>query len=192
MKKPGGVTYIWCCCLFLFTGILCCIPFCVDSCLDAHLICVRCNNSKQVVPANCCWLSLQNIDVFTTACIWSYFIQSVSGQPIILLKENSRFANQWVKCILLLIIIWYFCNGWGAKSTRIRITEHVLPRTKLQRRFQQQGPNCLIPREYHVRIAEKRRLLNDQQRNPISEGRSTRQGYRLWISQSQWQHSVIS
>ena len=54
MRKPGNVTYLWCCCLFIFSGIFCCIPFCVDSCLDAHLICVRCNNSKQVVPANCC------------------------------------------------------------------------------------------------------------------------------------------
>ena len=53
MKKPGAITYLWCCCLFWFTGFLCCIPFCVDSCLDAHLICVKCNNAKQVVPANC-------------------------------------------------------------------------------------------------------------------------------------------
>jgi hypothetical protein len=54
IKKAGGVTYLWCCCLLWFTGILCCIPFCVDSCLDTHLVCVRCNNSKQVIPANCC------------------------------------------------------------------------------------------------------------------------------------------
>jgi hypothetical protein len=33
-KVPGGVTWIWCFGLFFFTGILCCIPFCVDSCQD--------------------------------------------------------------------------------------------------------------------------------------------------------------
>lgn len=64
MKKPGTVTYLWCCCLLWFTGILCCIPFIVDSCQDSHLICVRCNNAKRVIRANFCWLSLQNIEVF--------------------------------------------------------------------------------------------------------------------------------
>jgi hypothetical protein len=54
MKKPGSVTYLWCCFLFWLTGFLCCIPFCVDSCLDTHLICLSCNNPKQVIPANCC------------------------------------------------------------------------------------------------------------------------------------------
>lgn len=76
MKKPGAVTYLWCCCLLWFTGILCCIPFCVDSCLDAQLICVRCNNAKQVVPANCCWLSLRNIG-FCFIYIRSQLLESI-------------------------------------------------------------------------------------------------------------------
>ena len=47
MKKPGNVTYLWCFCLFILTtGILCCVPFCIDSCKDTHLVCVRCKNSK--------------------------------------------------------------------------------------------------------------------------------------------------
>jgi len=33
-KVPGGVTWIWCFGLFIFTGVCCCIPFCVDSCQD--------------------------------------------------------------------------------------------------------------------------------------------------------------
>ena len=47
MKKAGNVTYLWCFCLFILTtGILCCVPFCIDSCKDTHLVCVRCKNSK--------------------------------------------------------------------------------------------------------------------------------------------------
>lgn len=33
-KRSGCVTWAWCACLFLFTGLCCFIPFCVDSCKD--------------------------------------------------------------------------------------------------------------------------------------------------------------
>lgn len=45
-KVPGGVTWIWCFGLFIFTGICCCIPFCVDSCQDTELVCVVCQCVK--------------------------------------------------------------------------------------------------------------------------------------------------
>jgi len=45
-KSPGGVTWIWCFALFLFTGVCCCIPFCVDSCQDTELVCLTCQQVK--------------------------------------------------------------------------------------------------------------------------------------------------
>lgn len=57
-KVPGGVTWIWCFGLFIFTGICCCIPFCVDSCQDTELVCVVCQCVKARQEANCCWLSI--------------------------------------------------------------------------------------------------------------------------------------
>lgn len=53
-KAPGGVTWIWCFALFLFTGICCCIPFCVDSCQDTLMVCVVCQGVKGRIEANCC------------------------------------------------------------------------------------------------------------------------------------------
>ena len=53
-KKVGCVTIAWCICLFLWTGWLCCLPFCIDSCKDTELICVKCQQVKQKISANCC------------------------------------------------------------------------------------------------------------------------------------------
>ena len=53
-KVAGGVTWIWCFGLFIFTGICCCIPFCVDSCQDTELVCVACQTVKGRIEANCC------------------------------------------------------------------------------------------------------------------------------------------
>ena len=32
-----------------------CYPFCVDSCKDTELVCVKCHTVKAKIPANCCW-----------------------------------------------------------------------------------------------------------------------------------------
>lgn len=53
-KAPGGVTWIWCFALFIFTGICCCIPFCVESCQDSLIVCVVCHGVKGRIEANCC------------------------------------------------------------------------------------------------------------------------------------------
>lgn len=53
-KAPGGVTWIWCLGLFIFTGICCCIPFCVDSCQDNVYVCMTCQQIKGRSEANCC------------------------------------------------------------------------------------------------------------------------------------------
>ena len=33
-RKVGGVAIAWGCCLFFTTGILCCLPCCIDGCKD--------------------------------------------------------------------------------------------------------------------------------------------------------------
>lgn len=53
-RKVGCVAIAWGCCLFYFTGILCCLPCCIDGCKDTELICVKCQNVKSTIPANCC------------------------------------------------------------------------------------------------------------------------------------------
>ncbi|MFM7857506.1 MAG: LITAF-like zinc ribbon domain-containing protein [Flammeovirgaceae bacterium] len=53
-KVPGGVTWIWCFGLFIFTGICCFFPFCVDSCQDTELVCMNCQCVKARQEANCC------------------------------------------------------------------------------------------------------------------------------------------
>jgi len=53
-KVAGGVTWIWCFGLFIFTGICCFIPFCVDSCQDTELVCMNCQFVKARQEANCC------------------------------------------------------------------------------------------------------------------------------------------
>ena len=55
-KIPGGVTWMWCFGLFLFTGVFCCVPFCVDGCQDTQVVCVNCQGVKTTVePNTCCW-----------------------------------------------------------------------------------------------------------------------------------------
>lgn len=55
-KKLGCVAWAWCICLLLTVGAygLCFIPLCSDSCKDTQLVCIKCQNVKQTVPANCC------------------------------------------------------------------------------------------------------------------------------------------
>jgi hypothetical protein len=48
------VTYLWCVTLFLLTGVLCCVPFCVNGCQDTLLVCVICQRGKTRIKANCC------------------------------------------------------------------------------------------------------------------------------------------
>jgi lipopolysaccharide-induced tumor necrosis factor-alpha factor len=47
--QANGLTYIWCCGLFLLTGVLCCIPFCVDSCQATTHHCASCKRVIAVV-----------------------------------------------------------------------------------------------------------------------------------------------
>eukprot|EP00919_Chromeraceae_sp_WS-2016_P052641 GHVR01124965.1.p1 GENE.GHVR01124965.1~~GHVR01124965.1.p1 ORF type:complete len:122 (+),score=14.47 GHVR01124965.1:389-754(+) len=53
-KKIGCVTIAWACCLFYFTGFLCCIPCCMDGCKDTELVCIKCHQPKMTIQANCC------------------------------------------------------------------------------------------------------------------------------------------
>ena len=54
-RVNGGVTYAWCCCLLLTTGILCFVPFCFcENCKDVELVCIKCQQVKNTIPANCC------------------------------------------------------------------------------------------------------------------------------------------
>lgn len=53
-KTVGAVTIFWCLFLGLATGVLCCVPFCSDSCKDTELICVKCQTVKSKINANCC------------------------------------------------------------------------------------------------------------------------------------------
>lgn len=54
-KKVGLVTILWCLCLFIVSGgVACCYPFCVDSCKDTELVCVKCQTVKMKIAANCC------------------------------------------------------------------------------------------------------------------------------------------
>ncbi len=53
-KTAGSVTWMWCCCLLVFTGLFCCVPFCVDSCKDTEIVCAMCQGTKSKIEANCC------------------------------------------------------------------------------------------------------------------------------------------
>ena len=53
-RSVGCVAIAWGCCLFYFTGILCCLPCCIDGCKDVELICTKCHNVKNTIQASCC------------------------------------------------------------------------------------------------------------------------------------------
>ena len=53
-RKVGCVAIAWGCCLFYFTGFLCCLPCFMDGCKDVELVCIKCQNVKSTIPANCC------------------------------------------------------------------------------------------------------------------------------------------
>lgn len=53
-KKVGCVAIAWGICLLWTTGILCCLPCCMDGCKDTELVCVKCQQVKNTIPANCC------------------------------------------------------------------------------------------------------------------------------------------
>jgi hypothetical protein len=51
-KKMGCVAVVWCICLF---GVaLCFLPCCMDGCKDSDLVCIKCQQVKNTIPANCC------------------------------------------------------------------------------------------------------------------------------------------
>jgi len=53
-KKVGCVAIIWGLFLFFFTGVLFCLPCLMDGCKDTELVCVKCQQIKNTIPANCC------------------------------------------------------------------------------------------------------------------------------------------
>ena len=53
-KKVGCTAILWGLCLLWTTGFLCCIPCFMDGCKDTELICAKCQQVKQTIPANCC------------------------------------------------------------------------------------------------------------------------------------------
>lgn len=53
-RTSGCVTWSWCICLTLTATPFFFIPFCVDGCKDTEYVCVKCNQVKNTVKANCC------------------------------------------------------------------------------------------------------------------------------------------
>ena len=53
-KTVGCVAVAWGVCLLWTTGFLCCLPCCMDTCKDTELVCVKCQQVKNTIPANCC------------------------------------------------------------------------------------------------------------------------------------------
>lgn len=55
-KKIGGVAIAWCICLLFTVGAygLCLIPLCSDNCKDTELVCIKCQQVKSKISANCC------------------------------------------------------------------------------------------------------------------------------------------
>ena len=96
-KVAGGVTWIWCFGLFIFTGICCCIPFCVDSCQDTELVCVACQTVKGRIEANCCWLlsdDNSNDENIFNHKFWNQYWS----------KKNQCFKSLFFMCLAYLLI----------------------------------------------------------------------------------------
>ena len=53
-KKVGCVAILWGLFLLWLTGFLCCLPCCMDGCKDSEIVCTKCQQVKQTIPANCC------------------------------------------------------------------------------------------------------------------------------------------
>ena len=53
-RTVGGVAIAWSCCLLWTTGWLFWLPCVMDGCKDMELVCVKCQNVKSTIPANCC------------------------------------------------------------------------------------------------------------------------------------------
>jgi hypothetical protein len=53
-KKVGCVAIAWGVCLLVATGWLCFLPCLMDGCKDTEIVCVKCNQVKSKVAANCC------------------------------------------------------------------------------------------------------------------------------------------
>ena len=52
-KKIGCTAIAWGIFLLWLTGVLCCIPCCMDGCKDTELICIKCQQVKSTIPARC-------------------------------------------------------------------------------------------------------------------------------------------
>lgn len=79
-KVPGNVTYLWCVALFFLTGVLCCVPFCVNGCQDTLLVCVICQRGKARIKANCCWLIKQT----------SLLYNKIIAMPLVYFKNRDQ------------------------------------------------------------------------------------------------------
>ena len=54
-RVVGKVTIAWSCCLLFTTVVGVCIPcFFCDNCKDVDLKCIKCQQIKNTIPANCC------------------------------------------------------------------------------------------------------------------------------------------
>lgn len=53
-KTIGTVAILWCLCMFFFGVPFWCYPLCSDGCKDTELVCVKCQQVKSKIPANCC------------------------------------------------------------------------------------------------------------------------------------------
>ena len=53
-KKVGCTAILWGLFLLWLTGFLCCLPCCMDSCKDTEIVCIKCNQIKNEIPASFC------------------------------------------------------------------------------------------------------------------------------------------
>lgn len=53
-RKVGCVAILWGLFLLWTTGFLCCLPCCMDQCKDTEIVCTKCQQVKNTIPADCC------------------------------------------------------------------------------------------------------------------------------------------